>query len=765
MKTEDTYISTDILAKSDPEETLAVHTNNAITYLKQVIKWYFKNISYISNLLGISYDEIVARLFAMVYLHDIGKSNPSFQKYIREKEGRQRPFPPHALLSAPFIINSVIPIKINGIKQYPETLAVLSHHTPYYNDLYFECCYDADPETQFNLHNKYGLFCKNYGLLFYDYLPFAYASYFGKEYPFVISRPDLNKKFGSTLSTIKETLLRDDRPKLQLRYLHSLFVSILHYSDWLSSGKSYFRYSEEVITPQLELQARSYPQFNGWYDYQTQAADIKENMLLCAPTGMGKTEAALWWANANLEGGKILYLLPTRVTANAMYARLRRLLGNNTGISHGTAVLRIAEDEKWNYASILTKRLIYGTFMSPTTVATVDHLLLSIFNWRHWEMIEQNASNASIIFDEIHAYDFYTIALISQIIGSLSRVGSRFAFLSATLPNYLKEYFTDTLIDCQPTLVEDKQFSQLVRHRINFFAMDISNAIEDIVSQYRICKKILVILNTVDGAIDYYLRIKDFLISKNEDTSHLVLYHSRFIERDRNKKESIIEDAPEQKNGFIAVTTQVVEVSLNIDYDILFTQIAPIDALVQRFGRVNRKGMKSISDVGNIMIYNYGLTDHKVYGETNLVRAREIVEAKLDKRSPSEAYIHSLIDSQYPIENTFVELKKEENNVNTDLKMLRNDLWEIQTLLLGDRDNALYRIARTRQEKVPDIEIIPSIYENEISTKKHAIESMYYIVRVPLYKFEKCIRYKTGNSFIPIGDIDYSMELGATGCL
>ena len=75
------------------------------------------------------------------------------------------------------------------------------------------------------------------------------------------------------------------------------------------------------------------------------------------------------------------------IIKSAMYARLTRVLGNNTGISHGTAVLRIAEDQKWNYASILAKRLIYGTFMSPTTVATVDQLLLSIFNWRHWEMI------------------------------------------------------------------------------------------------------------------------------------------------------------------------------------------------------------------------------------------------------------------------------------------------------------------------------------------------------------------------------------------
>ena len=762
MRIEDTYTFTDILAKSDPEETLAVHTHNAITYLKQVIRWHSRNISYACGLLDISYDEIVARLFAMVYLHDLGKSNPSFQKYIRKKE--ERPFPPHALMSAAFVVTSAPPLKIGRTDLYPETLAVMSHHTPYYGDLYSECCSDADPETQFNIHGSDGTLCKNYCLNFYRYLPSVYAYHFGKEYPFVIPSPNLGRKFNWILSKVKKTLLRDDRPKHQLRYLHALFVSVLHYSDWLSSGRSSYRYSEELIAPRLELYAKMDPYFDDWYDFQTQAADVKGNMLLCAPTGKGKTEAALWWAHANLKAGKILYLLPTRVTANAMYDRLTRVLGHTTGISHGTVVLRIAEDEKWNYPEILAKRLIYGTFMSPTTVATVDQLLLSLFNWRHWEMIEQNASNAVIIFDEIHAYDFYTMALISQIIGSLSGLGSKFAFLSATFPKYLKEYLLDILDNPNPPVI-DKQFNQLVRHKIHFFAMDIINAIDDIISQYQKGEKVLVILNTVDSAIEYYNEIKTFLISHHEDTANLVLYHSRFIERDREKKETIIKKAPENNNGFIAVTTQVVEVSLNIDYDILFTQVAPLDALVQRFGRINRKGGKIIPDTGNIMIYNFGSTDQWVYGEANLVRAKEIVKAELDKKSPSEESILPLADKQYPIENSLAELKKEKKNVNTDLNMLRNELWEIQSLLLGDRDNALYRIARSRREKAPDIQIIPSIYENEISNEKYAIKAGYYVVRVPLYKFEKCIRYESANTFIPFADIDYSTELGATRCL
>ena len=194
----------------------------------------------------------------------------------------------------------------------------------------------------------------------------------------------------------------------------SLFVSIMHYSDWLASGKSFYRYSEELLAPRLDLYTIHKQSFKNWYDIQREASTITGNMVLSAPTGKGKTEAALWWANSNLNLGKILYLLPTRVTVNAMYDRVKKVLGHTTGISHGTSVLKIAEDEKWDNPHIMIKRLIFGTFMSPITIATVDQLLLSQFNWRHWEMVDQNASNAVIIFDEIHAYDFYTLALITE---------------------------------------------------------------------------------------------------------------------------------------------------------------------------------------------------------------------------------------------------------------------------------------------------------------------------------------------------------------
>ena len=160
-------------------------------------------------------------------------------------------------------------------------------------------------------------------------------------------------------------------------------------------------------------------------------------------------------------------------------------------------VLKIAEDEKWDNPHIMIKRLIFGTFMSPITIATVDQLLLSQFNWRHWEMVDQNASNAVIIFDEIHAYDFYTLALITEMIRVLAKRGSRFAFLSAILPSYIKDHLTRLLTVKH---LSDKEFRSLVRHNIKFLDQEILNAIDSIIKEYKNGKKVLVIINTVDAA-------------------------------------------------------------------------------------------------------------------------------------------------------------------------------------------------------------------------------------------------------------------------
>lgn len=108
----------------------------------------------------------------------------------------------------------------------------------------------------------------------------------------------------------------------------------------------------------------------------------------------------------------------------------------------------------------------------------------------------------------------------------------------------------------------------------------------------------LVICNTIDKSKEIYAKIKD------KGAKNVLLYNSEYTAMDRDNKEERLELASKLSSGcpFIAVTTQVVEVSLDLDFDVLFTEIAPVDAIVQRIGRVNRKGVKGICDV---FIHNY----------------------------------------------------------------------------------------------------------------------------------------------------------------
>ncbi len=166
--------------------------------------------------------------------------------------------------------------------------------------------------------------------------------------------------------------------------------------------------------------------------------------------------------------------------------------------------------------------------------------------------------------------------------------------------------------------------------------MPIENAIQSIRKDYEKGKNILVILNTVEKSMEMY--------------------------------------------GFIAVTTQVVEVSLDIDYDVLYTELSPIDALVQRMGRVNRKGKKGVIDV---FIYEPDEKSSKVYGEGNINRANEIVQ-NINGNEITEGMIKTLVERQYPKEEMLKELQNEMENVQDGLRYLRRNLWHIQTLQLSD---------------------------------------------------------------------------------
>mgnify|MGYP000191506859 CR=1 FL=1 len=734
-------VLSNILAKSNPRQTLVEHSREAVDHLLRFMQHFDRQASFVAETLGISKDELVSRLFAAMWLHDLGKAGEEFQARING--AKIQPSVYHPLMSAPFVLAAAPPI--GGIPY--ETIVVLSHHSAYSSGLYGTIHTDLKPLYQWDA-----------ALAFYQMLNDEHTRLLGRAFPFPLAEPTLWDS-RALLNHLRDAA--SDYPAMKNRVGFGFFEAAIHYGDWLSSGhRTDWKYEtielskhvKESIGKQNEDALDSFARRVA-PGIQARAEAIVGHMLLVAPTGSGKTEAALLWA-ARSSPCRLLYLLPTRVTSTAMYKRFQNKykLGGLAGLSHGTAGLVIAEEKGWDKESF--SDLLYSSaFMQPSIVATVDQILLSKFNVNKWALVETNAVHAAVIFDEIHAYDLYTLGLILNAARELAAQGARLCFMSATMPEFIKRAIEMVLMPHGgSTFVECPEASSEARHQMYVCNEPIENAVGEIVGAYGAGKKVLVVMNTVDGACKLYHTIRDQVGKDN-----VMLFHSRFIERDRRKRESAIEQGSKNSKGFVAVVTQIVEVSLDIDYDILFTQVAPIDALVQRFGRVNRKGLKGLSP-----LYIYSAVDEgseKVYGEELLATSRKLLGSVKAGRVVRQADIQKWVKKQYPTRKWLKLALEKTQEMERQVRYIRNKLWQIQTLRFSDEDG-LWKLAQSRKEQFPSIEIVPECFRKDVEKCEHPIQRANFVARVPAYIVPK--RYKEVDQELGVlfAYVDYDDEFG-----
>ncbi len=341
--------------------------------------------------------------------------------------------------------------------------------------------------------------------------------------------------------------------------------------------------------------------WRGWSWMQKQCAQTTGNALLVAPTGAGKTEAALLWALNNRKGAeRIFYVLPYQVSINAMAKRLSKLfpdeigeseLGKNSNVAvvHSNSDLAylqesLRDDVSRDEAERIAKankgaaRQLY----SPLKVTTVYQLLNLFFGRKFFEVGLLELSNSLVIFDEIHAYDGHTMGLIQVLLECLNRLGARVFIMTATLPETLKTHLREAA-HIEPhqeiRLPDNDPLQSEARREINVSEENIESEaiIEEIKRQLSENKRVAVVCNTVKKAIQMCQ-----LLQKHEP----YLVHSRFTLGDRARREQ--KEIIEAKK--LVIATQVIEVSLDVSFGAMFTELAPADALLQRFGRVNRHG-------------------------------------------------------------------------------------------------------------------------------------------------------------------------------
>ncbi|NNV00583.1 CRISPR-associated helicase Cas3' [Geobacillus sp. DSP4a] len=308
------------------------------------------------------------------------------------------------------------------------------------------------------------------------------------------------------------------------------------------------------------------------------AGHTHKNVIVIAQTGMGKTESALLW----IDRDKAFFTLPLRVSINAIYERVRHQMGYDAaGLLHSTSAFYLVErgEENWEAIKQQSQQLSMKLLFT-----TVDQILKFPFYYRGFEKELASMANAKVVIDEIQAYDPKIAAMLIKSLEMIKKVGGRFMIMTATLPTlYLDELKRRSIIDEEDTVFGEFIDSQNHRHRIQLHDEEITEGIEDFVKMAR-SSQVLVIVNTVRRAMELYERLSEM---GSDVPVHLL--HSQFTQEDRQWLERQIQEFNEAKTNGVWITTQLVEASIDIDFDYLFTEMSPLDSLFQRLGRCYRR--------------------------------------------------------------------------------------------------------------------------------------------------------------------------------
>ncbi len=436
-------------------------------------------------------------------------------------------------------------------------------------------------------------------------------------------------------------------------------------------------------------------------DMQTKALLVIKGpgvYVIEAPMGMGKTEAALGVAYLLMVCGKangIYFALPTQATSNRIHLRmndfLRRIAPESpeSRLIHGNSWLTKADFGICPAATVISENTqddartgrdwfasAKRALIAPFGVGTIDQALLGVVAAKHFFVRHFALAGKVVILDEIHSYDLYTGTLIDKLITTLEGLGCTVIVLSATLTRKRRGQMVSCPDDTMEEaglpypLITGRNEGQPIEpvaatppesHKIKVEFLSEENAAEEAVKLAHTGGAVLWICNTVGAAQKQYSRFKGLEFPVG-------LLHSRFPYWQRNKLEiewmERFGKGGTTRCGSILISTQVVEQSVDLDADLLITELAPTDMLLQRLGRLWRHERKQrpvdtariciIKEVKTLTEFQC-LTIHKikkelggkafVYDPYILLRSLEVWQERKDVTIPAE--IRSLIEATY----------------------------------------------------------------------------------------------------------------------
>ena len=425
--------------------------------------------------------------------------------------------------------------------------------------------------------------------------------------------------------------------------------------------------------------------------------------ILEAPMGIGKTEAALIGSEqlaAKTGRSGLFFGLPTQATSNGIFPRIITWLNSikedygdtlQVRLAHGKAHLN---DSFTSIASgigidgdgsIIVNQWFSGkktTALDDFVVGTVDQFLLLSLKQKHLFLRHLGFSKKVVIIDEVHAYDTYMSQYLKESLTWMASYGVPVILLSATLPSKSRSEIILSYLMGRSTKISkpereevkvklenrayplitytdgnnvktETQFVPIENKMVKVNSIDEDGLIQLVESMIKDGGVVGIIVNTVKRGQNFAKMLSDYF---GDDL--VLLLHSGFIATERVKKEnellSIIGKKASRPERKIIIGTQVIEQSLDIDFDVLISDLAPVDLLIQRIGRLHRhdERIKPASHtnprlyiLGKNSQYDFEEGSRNVYGDYLLMRTQYFIDKYSEIAIPGD--ISDLVQDVY----------------------------------------------------------------------------------------------------------------------
>jgi len=652
-----------LLAKSKDEKnniearTLKQHIDDCLLILRY-LRYCFPKAAEVSGM-G---DRFWGVLRYCVIFHDLGKAHREFQQLLKRLPDQWK-LQRHELFSLPF----VDALDMDAERKAIMRLVIAGHHKDFSTLRTYLQYYDAG--ESFGMLEGIDEESKSFEQQFEEKVDVALIKELLREYDITIRTVSSETGVYSLVHGYNKMPVY---PSENRYYTLMMLFGGLKWCDHLGSALVENVPVLEAEDFQFLTQQQSELREQGldFYTHQQQCAITEGNLILTAPTGSGKTESAMLWLQKQLKitgQGRVFYILPFTASINAMYERLNKAIGpekEKVGMLHGKLndyLNNYFDDLQYDVTtkkeSIKNIRERYRSILPPVKVTTPFQLLKHLFGIKGYEQGFFEMAGSYLIFDEIHAYSPDVFAQIKVLLElAVKHLHAKVMIMTATMPRFLQKELENSIGVFCMVKADAALYKSFRRHKVVLQEGLLSNYLDKIKEQLKAGKKILVVCNTVKSSQYAYKELKRV-------AQKSVLLHGSFTGHDRSLKEKDLLEEDIQ----LLVGTQAIEVSLDIDYDMIYSEPAPIDALIQRFGRVNRKRLNGICDCVVFIesneedqyIYN-SLTVEKTIKalETIVVESQGIIDESLLQKAIDEVYDSWVEEDRKEFEERYRYLKE-----------------------------------------------------------------------------------------------------------